>query len=284
MCSSDLMVSWEGADMFTSDYTSGTASKSLTPGYSPAAAPVDPPANVFARCAAFLENFILPVYFLFDAYRLLISPDGVDIFNKSTFWTSKWYVQGELETASSILLFIVQFSIGVTLIINRRPAVRYRNLREVFVPLAVVFFVIPYDHINLLHDYWKVPLIDPYDPRMPLVGIIGATLGAVGMAISVWGIWTLGRSFGVLVAVRTVKVRGPYRFVRHPIYLGYLMGFVGLLMMQPAPIYFVLFPCTYILMKWRSRLEENKVASVSPQYKELMTRTGFFLPRMPWSR
>jgi protein-S-isoprenylcysteine O-methyltransferase Ste14 len=95
---------------------------------------------------------------------------------------------------------------------------------------------------------------------------------------------SLGRSFGILVAVRKVVLRGPYRFIRHPIYLGYFLALLAMLLADPEPIYFVLIPTLYAIMSWRARLEENKLAAVSPEYRANMTRTGMFLPRFPWQR
>ena len=45
---------------------------------------------------------------------------------------------------------------------------------------------------------------------------------------------TLGRSFGLVPANRGVVVRGPYIFVRHPIYLGYLISHVAFFLAQPT--------------------------------------------------
>jgi len=45
----------------------------------------------------------------------------------------------------------------------------------------------------------------------------------VGLSIVIGGKLSLGRSFGLIPANRGVVSKGLYRFVRHPIYLGYLI-------------------------------------------------------------
>jgi hypothetical protein len=51
-------------------------------------------------------------------------------------------------------------------------------------------------------------------------------LSAIGVGFAVWALWCLGRSFGVAPADRGLVQRGPYRLVRHPMYLGELFSFV----------------------------------------------------------
>ena len=69
-------------------------------------------------------------------------------------------------------------------------------------------------------------------------GIISEALAtsivAFGLAIVVGGKISLGSSFGVLPANRGVMERGLYRFVRHPIYLGYLITHVPFLAAHPS--------------------------------------------------
>lgn len=59
-------------------------------------------------------------------------------------------------------------------------------------------------------------------------------LSAAGLAIVVVGKLALGRSFGIVPANRGVVTAGPYGFVRHPIYAGYLMTHLAFLAAHPS--------------------------------------------------
>ena len=58
----------------------------------------------------------------------------------------------------------------------------------------------------------------------------GASLLALGLGFSVWARVTLGRNWSATVTVKEdheLIRSGPYRFARHPIYTGLLLGFIG---------------------------------------------------------
>jgi protein-S-isoprenylcysteine O-methyltransferase Ste14 len=61
---------------------------------------------------------------------------------------------------------------------------------------------------------------------------LGVALQVLSMAWQFTAKVFLGRSFGLLPAQRGLVVSGPYRFVRHPIYFGYLIGHVGFLLVN----------------------------------------------------
>jgi protein-S-isoprenylcysteine O-methyltransferase Ste14 len=55
-----------------------------------------------------------------------------------------------------------------------------------------------------------------------------------GLMVALASLGTLGRSFGIVAANRGVKTRGPYRLVRHPAYLGYLISYSGYVAENPS--------------------------------------------------
>ena len=60
---------------------------------------------------------------------------------------------------------------------------------------------------------------------------VGLIIAWAGMLLRLWAVLTLGRLFTTTVVVRaeqTVVTGGPYRFVRHPSYLGVLILLCGL--------------------------------------------------------
>lgn len=63
---------------------------------------------------------------------------------------------------------------------------------------------------------------------------IGLALMIAGNLVSIWAKLVLRRSFGIAPANRGLKLSGPYRLVRHPMYGGYLIMQVGILILMPS--------------------------------------------------
>lgn len=148
-------------------------------------------------------------------------------------------------------------------------------------PLAASFYFILFNYVRHLPDalQWLCDNRAPEAWRTPLY-YASYVLGALGIAFSTWGIISLGRSFGIFVAVRTVVLRGPYRFVRHPMYCGYIVGSLGLLFAEASLALAVLVPLQIALFAWRAKLEEARLAAFSADYRAYQQRTGFFFPKL----
>jgi len=82
---------------------------------------------------------------------------------------------------------------------------------------VVVAYAYPYAQVVYLR--WV-----PGNPAWPAVGLVLVTLAA---CLSFASLLNLGRWFGVRPALRGLATRGPYRLVRHPMYLAYVLADIG---------------------------------------------------------
>ena len=101
-------------------------------------------------------------------------------------------------------------------------------------------------------------------------------VSALGLSLVVVGKMTLGRSFGVAPANRGVVVRGPYSFVRHPIYTGYLITHLGFLVANPSTWNAAVIVVADAALVVRALMEE-RVLSHDAEYQGYCQRVGWHL-------
>ncbi len=78
------------------------------------------------------------------------------------------------------------------------------------------------------------PLLRTADGLGLMPDLSTAVVSAVGLIFVIAGKLTLGRSFGIAPANRGVVIAGPYAFVRHPIYAGYVVTHVAFACAHPT--------------------------------------------------
>lgn len=101
---------------------------------------------------------------------------------------------------------------------------------------------------------------------------------AAGSGWSVWAVRSLGRSVGILAQARTVVHSGPYRWVRHPLYLGELVAAGGLAMQVGTVVAAALWAGLLGLQVYRASQEEAVLAGALPDYAGYRSRTAAVVP------
>jgi len=100
-----------------------------------------------------------------------------------------------------------------------------------------------------------------------------------GLAFAICSVAVLGRCFGILPDVRGLVTRGPYRLVRHPLYLGELTAVLGIVLGSRQPL---LAGGTWLvcvgLQLARTSYEERNIRAEFPQYDEYAARTKRLIP------
>jgi protein-S-isoprenylcysteine O-methyltransferase Ste14 len=100
----------------------------------------------------------------------------------------------------------------------------------------------------------------------------GGTLAELGILL-----W-LGRSFTILPEARRLVTRGPYRFVRHPLYLVSIIASLGVVIQFEHLWAFVIVLTADALQIARIHHEERVLRDAFPEYADYAARTWRIVP------
>ncbi|MBI2906875.1 MAG: isoprenylcysteine carboxylmethyltransferase family protein [Chloroflexi bacterium] len=102
---------------------------------------------------------------------------------------------------------------------------------------------------------------------------------ALGLGLSLWAMAYLRGSFSITPQAWRLVARGPYRYVRHPMYLGSFLIGGSLLLVKLSPEAVTLFAAFLIAQYLRLRWEERLLSDALPGYVDYKNRTRRLLPR-----
>jgi len=109
--------------------------------------------------------------------------------------------------------------------------------------------------------------------------VAGDLMLGAGLLFAIASVAFLGRCFGVLPDVRGLVTRGPYRLVRHPLYLGELTAALGIVVgaQRWAPALAAWLVCLGLQLV-RTKYEERSLRAEFPEYARYAARTKRLIP------
>lgn len=135
----------------------------------------------------------------------------------------------------------------------------------------------------------KVPTIRDFVVRYglasmntdPVLGGIGTAVCAAGVGFAIWSRNHLGRNWGVPMSKKEnpeLVTTGPYAWVRHPIYSGFLLAMLGSAV-GLSPVWFLPLIVMGGVFTYAARREEREMLNQFPQaYLAYMQRTSRLVP------
>jgi protein-S-isoprenylcysteine O-methyltransferase Ste14 len=155
--------------------------------------------------------------------------------------------------------------VAAAVILRSRPSAKASGLEPRISALAGTFLM------------YSIALFPRRDLSLSaeMISTVLTTTGSVGATIA---LLQLGRSFSVMAETRQLVRSGPYRFVRHPLYLAEEIAALGLFMQFASPLTTLLFAMQIAFQLRRMQNEEAVLTASFPEYIEYRQTTARLIP------
>lgn len=184
---------------------------------------------------------------------------------------SGWLSALKLADLSSDLLY---FALVIALVfLRKKPVRRPRGVwpRAVALLGSMILLVLPLaQRLGLLAPVWLSPELTALSTLLTGGGTIAE------LVILSW----LGRSFSLVPEARGLVTKGPYRRIRHPLYLCSIIASLGVMLQFAQPWALLVVLTAFVLQVARMNYEEELLARTFPDYVTYMARTWRLIPRL----
>ncbi len=179
-----------------------------------------------------------------------------------------------------ILCWVVVFAyIGINAFKTKRTVTSHSfMLRIVLFVIVFIAFVLAVYFFPSFRIYYASSI----KPPAPMIGVVADIITFAGAVIIIWARKVLGLNwspFAVIKENHELIKTGPYKYVRHPMYSGLLLLFIG------AAVWFwhiagLVFLCVSIFVFWIKAKQEEKLLMehFTEDYSDYKKHTKALIP------
>jgi protein-S-isoprenylcysteine O-methyltransferase Ste14 len=204
----------------------------------------------------FLERAVVLILFVYFANKMLprfTTLIVTEIAHPELLWLA-------VSTNLGAALLVISESLGVFLILTRRSSST--------ISMRPIDWALSFMAVN-------APLLaTPAAANTFIPSQITTALMFAGMLIQISAKLALWRSYGLVPANRGIKTRGPYQFLRHPMYAGYTLTHIGFLLGFPSLQNFLLYLITFLIEVARL-LREELILNQDAVYRDYSARVHY---------
>ncbi len=146
-----------------------------------------------------------------------------------------------------------------------------------FIPLALLVF-----GSGVIVSIVDVRLVRHGVNSLTPVGIVGIVFLFVGLGLNIGSRIILGKNYSPRVRTtpnQKLITKGPYHYIRHPVYLGLLLFSLSVPMIQDSLIGFIIMLLLIPLIIRRIKIEEKVlIAKFGKDYEEYAQKTWKLIP------
>ena len=216
-----------------------------------------------AKLLELISRIVPSAFFL-----LVVMLKVVDLFNfvrhhQDGNQLTSWKILAEVVSRSSTICFLALMTI--LFLIRLEPVQKVNRLMPRVMAITGTFFV-------------SLVTLFPRADLSLTETLLASAASFLGTALSTIALAHLGRSFSLMAEARRLVTTGPYRIVRHPLYLFEELAAVGVLI-QFLSVYTALIFVAHIWIQLqRIKNEESILEQTFPEYQHYKSTTARLIP------
>ncbi|MCU1305728.1 MAG: putative protein-S-isoprenylcysteine O-methyltransferase [Acidobacteriaceae bacterium] len=117
--------------------------------------------------------------------------------------------------------------------------------------------------------------------HVAVLNALGFTLWLIGILFGLYSLWYFRHAFSLIPQARVLVTSGPFCIARHPIYLSYVLQYLGIWLTRPTLTLLLILSIWFALICIRIKYEEALLLMVFPEYAAYQSHVRVLYPGLP---